>query len=182
MLLCLLLSFPIFAENALVLVASPPVYKTGETATGELTTVEGGHAVLIQRVVDVPTYGQVIEVELVNLGGLVGVIHYDPKTWNVVLPEGSETTLNKTCLGAFYPIVKGKKVSCVLKYTKQGKQRTTSYTYAFDEVLYEKGKQRGFCAMVLAHSAEYMAKEKMCFTPDGKWIISIEGISMTRTI
>ncbi len=180
----LLMSTSAIAAEDILLVQSPPVYHSGESAVGVVIGQDGTRLALQQTVQHVGKQAYLLTTFVDEVGNVRGWVLFDPRTWlslatnDATILQGLSTTCAADTL---FPITLGKVYECVTSMRDDDQVHTARSRLEFDTVHRDAdGKMIGFCALSTDDAENLVFSARVCMSPDGKWIRSIKILSVAQ--
>jgi hypothetical protein len=107
----------------------------------------------------------------------------DPTTLRFAGVRDSEVskTLDTTCSPSIlYPITRGKTYKCASTVQVNGKLLTNHTQMEFDQAMFDGRNLIYFCYLDIEEDGEYKITARICSSPDGKWVRSVNILDVTK--
>lgn len=182
-----LIAVPITATaQSMMLVQRPPVYQHGEFARGVLIDQTGTRLELQQQAQFGPDRQVYVLMSMVDESGNIRArIMFDPRTWRAQSVSETEVgkTLTSTCSpDTLYPITLGKVYECTSTIQVNDHVLNSRSRMEFNAVERDtRGRLVGFCATTVEDDSEMKITARVCSSPDGKWVRSMQILEVVQS-
>lgn len=171
--------------NETVLVTRAPEYHVNDAYIGYVYSIDGERFQMRQYVDhDKDGLSQVHSALVHSHGGIIAVTVANPRTFEETTRGFgiTSTTVETNCSPlAMYPIILGRNYSCTSTLEIDGKRLMKSQRMEFNEI--ERGPQytvTGFCYRRTEDDGNIVMRSRVCMTPDGKWVRSVQVLEVAR--
>jgi len=177
-----LIAVPVaIAAKDIILIQNPPVYQPEDSASGvfiDNTAMPPFQRELRQQVQIGPDGEAYVLMSMMDGHGNVRTqLVFDPRTWHHKSSSkvGVKTITHTCSSNTLYPITIGKVYECASTMQVNDRVLKSHSRVVFNEV--ERGGEGdivGFCAVTVSDDGEMNIKTRTCFSPDGKWMRSMQ--------
>lgn len=169
-----------------VIVAEPPVYQAGESATG-IMWIASGKEITIHQSVEAGEEGQLYLIKDF-LGGdvkLRSVVNLTTAAGEASMGEIRSHSMESNCAREdLYPVVLGKTYDCefVSVSTDGVTIRSKLHSKIISVQIDAEGRTTGYCALENENHGVGASTTRVCYSADGKWILTAEVLDLVQLI